>query len=90
MVDLAWKAGVRRIAVNGSFVTDKYEPNDVDCVLLIDDDYPREMAANEELLEGLPFLTIELANSKQFAEFTRVFFGTDRAGIPKGLIEVMR
>ncbi len=90
MIELAWQAGVRRIVLNGSFVTDRYEPNDVDCVMLIDDDYPREMAANEELLEGLPFLTIELAYSKQFAEFTREFFGTDREGVPKGLIEVMR
>jgi hypothetical protein len=36
LVDLARRAGVRRIVVNGSFVTDKLEPNDVDCVLLID------------------------------------------------------
>ncbi len=90
MVDLAWKAGAQRIIVNGSFVTHKDEPNDVDCVLLIDDNYPHDLAANEALLEGLPFLTIELANSKQFVEFTREFFGTDRSGVPKGLIEVQR
>jgi hypothetical protein len=34
LVDLAKRVGVRRIIVNGSFVTDKWEPNDVDCVLL--------------------------------------------------------
>ena len=90
-VDLAWRAGAHRIVINGSFVTDKWEPNDVDCVLLIDDnDYPLDRSANEELLEGLPFLTIEFANAKKFTEFTREFFGTDRVGIPKGLIEVMR
>jgi len=37
MVDLAKRAGVQRIVVNGSFVTEKLEPNDVDCVLLIDE-----------------------------------------------------
>ena len=31
MVDLAWRAGVLRIVVNGSFVADTLEPNDVDC-----------------------------------------------------------
>ncbi len=64
--------------------------NRADCVLLIDDDYPRDAAANEELLEGLPFLTMELADLRQFAEFTREIFGTDRGGHPKGLIEVLR
>jgi hypothetical protein len=34
MVDLAVRAGVERIVLNGSFVTDIMEPNDVDCVLL--------------------------------------------------------
>ena len=34
MVDLAVRAGVQRIVLNGSFVTDIMEPNDVDCVLL--------------------------------------------------------
>ncbi len=32
LVELARRAGARRIVVNGSFVTDKLEPNDVDCV----------------------------------------------------------
>ena len=32
LVDLARRAKVLRIVVNGSFVTDVAEPNDVDCV----------------------------------------------------------
>jgi hypothetical protein len=35
LVDLARRAGMARLVVNGSFVTDAYEPNDVDCVLLM-------------------------------------------------------
>ena len=50
LVDLAWRAGARRIVINGSFVTDNYEPNDVDCVLLIGPDFPRDAAA--ELRDG--------------------------------------
>jgi hypothetical protein len=34
MVELAARTGVRRIVLNGSFVTDIMEPNDVDCLLL--------------------------------------------------------
>jgi hypothetical protein len=34
MVDSAAKAGAERIVLNGSFVTDIIEPNDVDCVVL--------------------------------------------------------
>jgi len=36
MVDLAIRPGVQRIVLNGSFVTDIMEPNDVDCVLLFE------------------------------------------------------
>jgi hypothetical protein len=36
MVDLAKQAEVSKIVLNGSFVTDIIEPNDVDCVLLVD------------------------------------------------------
>src|SRR5438445_11017518 len=45
LVDLARRAGVRRIVVNGSFVTDKLEPNDVDCVLLIGPEFTHDRAA---------------------------------------------
>ena len=89
MVDLAWQAGVLRIVLNGSFVTDKYDPNDVDCVLLIDENYPHDRAANEELLEGLPFLTLEIVREDGFRQLTERTFANDRYCVPKGLIEVL-
>lgn len=89
MIELARKAGVLRIVVNGSFVTDKWEPNDVDCVLLIGPDYPHDAEADAELEAGLPFITIEFANQKRFFEFTENIFATDRNEVPKGLIEVL-
>ena len=52
-VDLAWRAGAMRIVVNGSFATEAWEPNDVDCVLLIGPGFPRDAEAEEELLAGL-------------------------------------
>jgi hypothetical protein len=42
MVELAIKAGVQRIILNGSFVTDIIEPADVDCVLLIGQGFPKD------------------------------------------------
>jgi hypothetical protein len=48
LIDLAKRAGVQRIIVNGSFVTDKLEPNDVDCVLLRGAVFPLDDAADAE------------------------------------------
>jgi hypothetical protein len=89
LVDLARRAGVRRIVVNGSFVTDKLEPNDVDCVLLIGPDFPRDAVAEAELLAGLPFINMELVDLAAFQQFTERTFATDRNSVPKGMLEVV-
>jgi hypothetical protein len=79
---------VQRIIVNGSFVTDKLEPNDVDCVLLIGPEFPRDAVAEGELLSGLPFVNMELVDSDAFLQFTERTFATDRNLVPKGMVEV--
>jgi hypothetical protein len=89
MVDLAVRAGVERIVLNGSFVTDIIEPNDVDCVLLFRPGRRRNRAATKELRSGLPFLDMKLVGQEEFDEYVNVTFGTDRVGTPKGTIEVM-
>jgi Family of unknown function (DUF6932) len=89
LVDLAQRAGAQRIVVNGSFVTDKLEPNDVDCVLLIGADFPRDAAAEAELLAGLPFINLELVDAEGFQQFTEKTFATDRNLVPKGMVEVI-
>jgi hypothetical protein len=89
MVALGVRAGVQRIVLNGSFVTDIMEPNDVDCVLLFPRGVRRTGAAFRELRKGFPFLDIALAESADFDEFVNVTFAADRAGAPKGMIEVM-
>src|SRR5438067_1636841 len=55
LLDLAKRAGVQRLIIDGSFVTDKWEPVDVDCVLLAGPDFPQDKAAELELRDGLPF-----------------------------------
>jgi hypothetical protein len=80
---------VQRLVLNGSFVTAEPEPNDVDCVLLFSPDYPRDCSVEDDLLEGLPFLEIDLVDQVDFDRLTGVFFATDRRETPKGMIEVL-
>jgi len=89
MVDLAVRAGVQRIVLNGSFVTDIMEPNDVDCVLLLGRGSQLDRNALAELEAGLPFLDIALAGQTDFDEFVGEVFAADRSGMAKGMIEVV-
>jgi len=89
MVDLAVRAGVQRIVLNGSFVTDIIEPNDVDCALLVGPGR-RNRAALRELLKGLPFLDIAVVRARAFDEYVRGVFAADRSGAPKGMVEVIQ
>jgi hypothetical protein len=89
LADLARRAGVRRLVINGSFVADRLEPNDVDCVLLVGDAYPLDRAAEEELEAGLPFIDMKRVRADQFDLFIREIFATDRDNTPKGMIEVL-
>lgn len=74
LVEIAQRAGVSRIILNGSFVTDQYEPNDVDCVLLTGDSFPVDPIAEAELRQGLHFLQIDIATRFAFDRFTQRFF----------------
>jgi hypothetical protein len=89
LVDLARRAGVLRLVVNGSFVSDKFEPNDVDCVLLIGPGFPGDAMAETELLAGTPFINMELVDQDTFDHFTQNTFATDRDLVPKGMVEVV-
>jgi hypothetical protein len=88
LVQVARRAGVQRLVVNGSFVPDKLEPNDVDCVLLIGPGFPRNPEAEAELLAGLPFINLELVDQEAFRQFTERTFATDCNMVPKGMVEV--
>lgn len=89
MVDLAVRAGAARIVLNGSFITDIIEPNDVDCVLLFVPGARRDRAAFRELLDGFPFLDIALVSQKEFEKLVNQVFASDRHGMSKGMVEVM-
>ena len=90
LLDLARRAGVIRLIINGSFVTDVLEPNDVDCVLLIGTGFPQDQAAEAELVAGLPFLELSLVNEADFNVLVDEFFATDRHSVAKGMVEVVQ
>ena len=89
LVDLAVRAGVQRVILNGSFVTDIMEPNDVDCVLLFPAGQRKNRAAFRELRKGLPFLDIAIAGERDFSDFVSNVFAFDRHITPKGMIEII-
>lgn len=89
MVELAERAGAERIVLNGSFVTDIIEPNDVDCVLLAGRGFPNDYQAEAELRAGLPFLDIQIVGRKGFERLVNTFFASDRLNAPKGMVEVI-
>ena len=89
-IDAAKKAGVRRLMVNGSFVTGRLAPNDVDVVILPGPDYPRqsrELEGNELIW---PFLQIIVAaDDADFESWAVKQFSTDRRRRAKGVVEVI-
>ena len=90
MIELARDASIQRIVLNGSFVTDIIEPEDVDCVLLIGPGYPADAAVEEELEAGLPFMDIAIAGQVDFDRFLSKIFGMDQHMVPKGAVEVIQ
>jgi hypothetical protein len=89
-IEAARKAGVRRPLVNGSFVTGKLSPNDVDIVVLPDPDHHRQRPGlgSDELV--WPFLQIIVAaDDADFEAWAARQFGTDRTRRPKGVVEVI-
>jgi len=89
-VEAAKAAGVRRLLVNGSFVTAKLAPNDVDVVILPGVDYPRqgqELDADELVW---PFLQIIVAaDDADFEAWAARQFATDKRKRPKGVVEIL-
>ncbi|HEX5472127.1 MAG TPA: hypothetical protein VFW73_09580 [Lacipirellulaceae bacterium] len=90
MIELAREAGIQRIILNGSFVTDIMEPGDVDCVLLGGPRRGKQRAALKKLRKGLPYLAIVIARPRVFDEYISDVYATDRSDVPKGMIEVIQ
>jgi hypothetical protein len=89
-LEAAKRAGVRRLMVNGSFVTGKLAPNDVDVVILPGPDYPRQGPPLDKDELVWPFLQIIVAaDDEDFEAWATQQFSTDRQRRPKGVVEVI-
>jgi len=89
-IETARTAGVRRLLVNGSFVTGKLSPNDVDVVFVPGPDYPRQSKKLDNNELAWPFLQIIVAaDDADFEEWALHQFATDRKKRSKGVVEVM-
>jgi hypothetical protein len=89
-IEWARRAGVRRLVVNGSFVTAKVAPNNVDLIILPGPDFPidQPQAPDEEVY--WPFLQVLVAaDDDDLERWALQDFGTDRYQRPKGVVEVM-
>jgi len=89
LIEIARRAGALRLVINGSYTTDVLEPNDVDCVLLVDASFPKDQDAESELLAGVPFLEVQIVADVGFSLLVEDIFATDRSENPKGMIEVL-
>ena len=89
---IAWarRAGIRRLVINGSYVTAAPAPNNVDIVILPGPDYPRDQLPVGETGETWPFLQILVAaDDSDLEAWALQDFGTDRNLQAKGVVEVI-
>lgn len=83
------QAGISRMLINGSFVTARDEPMDVDIALLQGPAYSAMSDSAAEIRQGLPFLDIKVVNEQDYSFFINSLFVRDRSRVSKGVIEVI-
>ena len=88
-VPWAREAGIKRLLVDGSFVTCKESPNDVDVVILASDEQPEEGQAALDSAVRWPFLHIQVAaDSADFEAWALTDFAKDKQDRPRGVVEI--
>ena len=94
LVQIAIDSEAIALYLNGSFVTDKQNPRDIDGVIVLPDafDTTGELAQRLRQLHRDYGLDIERVAAHDIEErdyLLKDFFGTDREGKPRGLVEVI-
>jgi hypothetical protein len=96
-IELARQVRVRRFLVDGSFVTAKVEPNDIDAVVLIPADFeqqivdgiPAALELEQMLLTRRPEEMFAAEDLEDWNEWVEFFSRTrDTDGRVKGLVEI--
>jgi hypothetical protein len=91
-----FKKKIKRIILDGSFVTSKESPGDIDCIMIIENDFRftpeivEELSNSKRLYElyNIHLFMFEEKNTKSYREILN-FFSKDRDLKPKGIIEVV-
>jgi len=96
-LDLSRQVGVRRFLLDGSFVTAKSDPDDIDVVVLLPDDFQLRVDRQDEAAVELEQMILSRRPEEVFAAEDDIdwqvwieFFGRTREadGRRKGLVEV--
>ena len=96
-IELARQIGSLRLLIDGSFVTSKIEPGDVDSVILLPADFTEQIAngvqaaleLEEMLLTNRPEEIFAAEDALDWKEWVDFFSRTRRLdGLQKGLVEV--
>jgi hypothetical protein len=88
-VSWARQAGVTRLLVDGSYVTSKVSPNDVDVVILPGAGYPQLAGPVSAVVNRWPFVHVMVAaDEADLEQWARVDFGIDRQERHRGIVEI--
>jgi uncharacterized protein DUF6932 len=95
-LELARAVGARRFFINGSFVTDKAEPGDVDAVVWLPDDWNAQLGAGEpaaiqlwEMIKSRqPEEVFAAVDASEWAEWLDFFSSLRNSTRRKGVIEI--
>src|SRR5437588_12309419 len=63
LIPMCRRAGIERLILNGSFVTDCEEPRDVDCVLVPGPAFVADSDAALAIWAGLPYLSLHVVEA---------------------------
>jgi len=91
-----FKKKIKRLILDGSFVTSKESPGDIDCIMIIENNFrftPEivEELSNSKRLYKLYNIHLFMFEEKNIENYRKIlnFFSKDRDLKPKGIIEVI-
>lgn len=87
------KASIKRFLLNGSFVTSKESPEDIDCILIVKNDFDFNFPEAEQLRTAKKLFNAHIFTftESDVIRYRRLvdFFGHDQDRKLKGLVEVI-
>ena len=91
-VELVRSVGAKKMILDGSFVTVKENPADIDLILVLPESFDTTSSEARILLDSRVQYNIHLfpvrEGDHEFVQHWIEFFGHDRDAVPRGLVEV--